>query len=76
MRQDGLIRHIGLSNVSADQLRTAQSITDIAAVTVQYNVAVRDGPPCDRSLKTMASCSRPGTPALCPGARTDSRSTQ
>jgi pyridoxine 4-dehydrogenase len=43
MRQDGLIRNIGLSNISADQLRTALSITDIAAVTVQYTVAVRDG---------------------------------
>jgi len=43
MRQDGLIRHIGLCNISADQLRTALSITDIAAVTVQYTVAVRDG---------------------------------
>jgi pyridoxine 4-dehydrogenase len=43
MRQDGLIRHIGLSNVSADQLRTALTITDIAAVTVHYNVAVRLG---------------------------------
>jgi aryl-alcohol dehydrogenase-like predicted oxidoreductase len=43
MRQDGLIRHVGLSNVSAGQLRTALSITDIAAVTVQYNVAVRLG---------------------------------
>jgi aryl-alcohol dehydrogenase-like predicted oxidoreductase len=43
LRQDGLIRHIGLSNVSAEQLRTAMSITDIAAVTVQYNVAVRLG---------------------------------
>ena len=43
MRQAGLIRHIGLSNVSADQLRTALSITDVAAVTVHYNVAVRLG---------------------------------
>ena len=43
MRQDGLIRHIGLSNVSAEQLGTAMSITDIAAVTVHYNVAVRLG---------------------------------
>ena len=43
MRQDGLIHHIGLSNVSAEQLRTAMSITDIAAVTVHYNVAVRLG---------------------------------
>src|SRR3954468_10257865 len=43
LRQDGLIRHIGLSNVSAEQLRTAMSITDIAAVTVHYNVSVRLG---------------------------------
>jgi aryl-alcohol dehydrogenase-like predicted oxidoreductase len=43
MKADGLIRHIGLSNVSADQLRTAMSLTDIAAVTVHYNVAVRLG---------------------------------
>src|SRR4029079_18018 len=43
MRKDGLIRHIGLSNSSAAQLRTALSITDIAAVTAHYNVAVRLG---------------------------------
>jgi pyridoxine 4-dehydrogenase len=43
MRADGLIHHIGLSNLSADQLRTAMSITDIAAVTVHYNVSVRLG---------------------------------
>jgi pyridoxine 4-dehydrogenase len=43
MRQDGLIRRIGLSNVSADQLRAALAITDIAAVTAHYNVAVRAG---------------------------------
>jgi pyridoxine 4-dehydrogenase len=43
MKADGLIRHIGLSNVNAEQLRTAMSITDIAAVTVHYNVAVRSG---------------------------------
>jgi aryl-alcohol dehydrogenase-like predicted oxidoreductase len=43
LRRDGLIRHVGLSNVSAEQLRTAMSITDIAAVTVHYNAAVRLG---------------------------------
>lgn len=43
LRRDGLIEHIGLSNVSAGQLRTALTITDIAAVTVHYNVAVRRG---------------------------------
>ena len=45
MRQDGLIRHIGLSNISAEQLRTALTITEISAVTVHYNVAVRLGAP-------------------------------
>jgi pyridoxine 4-dehydrogenase len=43
LRQEGLIRHIGLSNVSAGQLRTALTITDIAAVTVHYNVSARLG---------------------------------
>src|SRR4051794_41191477 len=43
MKADGLIGHIGLSNVNADQLRTAMSMTDITAVTVHYNVAVRLG---------------------------------
>src|SRR3977135_1555455 len=43
MKADGLIRHIGLSNVTAEQLRTAMSMTDIATVTVHYNVAVRLG---------------------------------
>jgi aryl-alcohol dehydrogenase-like predicted oxidoreductase len=43
MRRDGLVRHIGLSNVTAEQLRTALSMTDIAAVTVHYNLAVRLG---------------------------------
>ena len=43
MKADGLIGHIGLSNLSADQLRTAISITDIAAVTAHYNVSVRIG---------------------------------
>jgi pyridoxine 4-dehydrogenase len=41
MKQDGLIRHVGLSNVCADQLLSALAITDIAAATVHYNVAVR-----------------------------------
>jgi aryl-alcohol dehydrogenase-like predicted oxidoreductase len=43
LRHEGLIRHIGLSNVTLDQLRTAQAIVDIAAVTAHYNVAVRTG---------------------------------
>jgi aryl-alcohol dehydrogenase-like predicted oxidoreductase len=40
MRQ-GLIRHIGLSNVTAKQLTQAQSITEIVCVQNFYNVAHR-----------------------------------
>ena len=43
LRQAGLIRHVGLSNVTIEQLRTAQSIVPVAAVTALYNVTVRAG---------------------------------
>jgi aryl-alcohol dehydrogenase-like predicted oxidoreductase len=41
MRRLGFIRHIGLSNVTPEQLRVARSIVDIAAVTAHFNVAAR-----------------------------------
>jgi pyridoxine 4-dehydrogenase len=41
LRKEGLISHIGLSNVTAGQLRAAQQITEIAAVTAYFNVAAR-----------------------------------
>jgi aryl-alcohol dehydrogenase-like predicted oxidoreductase len=41
LRQQGLIKHIGLSNVSPEQLRAARAIVDIAAVTAHYNVVAR-----------------------------------
>jgi pyridoxine 4-dehydrogenase len=43
LQQLGVIRHIGLSNITAAQLRTAQTVTTIAAVTAHYNVSVRLG---------------------------------
>jgi hypothetical protein len=43
LRQAGLIRHVGLSNVTLEQLRIAQSIVPVAAVTALYNVTVRLG---------------------------------
>jgi hypothetical protein len=43
LRQAGLIRHVGLSNVTLQQLRTAQSIVPVAAVTALYNVTLRAG---------------------------------
>jgi pyridoxine 4-dehydrogenase len=43
LRQAGLIRNVGLSNVTLEQLRVAQAIIPIAAVTAIYNVTVRLG---------------------------------
>jgi aryl-alcohol dehydrogenase-like predicted oxidoreductase len=41
LKQQGLIRHIGLSTVSAEQLTTAQAITEIVCIQNFYNVAQR-----------------------------------
>jgi aryl-alcohol dehydrogenase-like predicted oxidoreductase len=43
LREEGLIRHIGLSNVTLEQVRVAQTIAPIAAVTAHYNVSIRTG---------------------------------
>ena len=67
MCQDGLIRHIGLSNISADQLRTALSITDIAAVTVLYTVAVRDGAAVRHLAQDEGIVFSPWHPGAIPG---------
>jgi pyridoxine 4-dehydrogenase len=42
LRQQGLIRHLGLSTVNADQLAEAQSIAPVVCVQNLYNVARRD----------------------------------
>ena len=41
LRRQGLIRHIGLSNVTAAQVAEAQAITDIVCVQNHYNLAHR-----------------------------------
>jgi aryl-alcohol dehydrogenase-like predicted oxidoreductase len=41
LRRQGLIRHIGLSNVTAAQVAEAQTITEIVCVQNNYNVANR-----------------------------------
>jgi aryl-alcohol dehydrogenase-like predicted oxidoreductase len=41
LKQQGLIRHIGLSTVSAQQLIEAQAITEIVCIQNFYNVAQR-----------------------------------
>jgi pyridoxine 4-dehydrogenase len=41
LREEGLIRHLGVSNVSAEQVAAARSIAPVVAVQNFYNLAVR-----------------------------------
>jgi pyridoxine 4-dehydrogenase len=43
LRDEGVIRRVGLSNVSVDQFEAAREIVDIAAVTALYNISDRAG---------------------------------
>lgn len=52
LKQQGLIRHIGLSNVTAKQIEDAGKITDIVCVQNQYNLAHRQD---DALIDTLAS---------------------
>jgi pyridoxine 4-dehydrogenase len=52
LRRKGLIRHIGLSNVTVTQLAEAQAITDIVCVQNNYNLAHRDD---DALIDNLAS---------------------
>jgi pyridoxine 4-dehydrogenase len=42
LKQQGLIRHLGLSNVTPKQLREAQTITEVVCIQNFYNVAHRN----------------------------------
>jgi aryl-alcohol dehydrogenase-like predicted oxidoreductase len=42
LKREGLIRHIGVSNVTATQVAEAQTITDIVCVQNNYNLAHRE----------------------------------
>ncbi|ASU38949.1 oxidoreductase [Herbaspirillum sp. meg3] len=52
MKEEGLIRHIGLSNVNAKQITEAQQITDIVCVQNMYNLAARGD---DALIDTLAA---------------------
>ena len=54
LQQQGLIRHLGVSNVTADQLAEAQTMGEVVCVQNQYNLAHRG----DDAL--IDSCARQG----------------
>jgi len=41
LKDEGLVDHVGLSNVSVEQLETARDVADVATVQNSYNVADR-----------------------------------
>ncbi len=51
LKNQGLIRHLGLSNISPEQFREGQKITDIVCVQNLYNVANRSD---DRFVDELA----------------------
>jgi pyridoxine 4-dehydrogenase len=52
LRQQGLIRHLGLSNVTPQQLAEATRIADVVCIQNMYNVAQRDD---DRFIDDLSS---------------------
>lgn len=51
LQREGLIRHLGVSNATAEQVTEAQAIAPIACVQNQYNLAHRDD---DALIDTLA----------------------
>ncbi|MBL7253336.1 aldo/keto reductase family oxidoreductase [Paractinoplanes lichenicola] len=51
LQQQGLIRHLGVSNATAEQVAEAQSIAPIVCVQNMYNLAHRDD---DKLIDTLA----------------------
>lgn len=50
MQQEGLIKHLGVSNVTAEQVAEAQSIAPVVCVQNFYNIANRQDDPLINSL--------------------------
>ena len=73
LRKEGLIGHIGRSNVTPDQLRTALRITEIAAVTAHFNVAARQHAVLLEAAVSAGAVFCPWQPVSLtqPGVRTD-----
>ena len=62
LRDEGLIRHIGLSNVTLAQFELAQTITPIAAATALYNTGNRRGVDLLRAAEKVGAVFSPWHP--------------
>jgi aryl-alcohol dehydrogenase-like predicted oxidoreductase len=66
LQDEGLIKHIGLSNITVEQLRVAQKIVDVVAVTAHYNIGVRASAPLLNAAKESGIVFSPWHPATLP----------
>ncbi len=73
LRQEGLIRDIGLSNVTVSQVAEAREIVEIAAVTAHFNIADREQAPLLEAAVAGGSIFAAWQPVslIAPGVRTD-----
>ncbi|VVJ22614.1 Oxidoreductase [Amycolatopsis camponoti] len=72
LREEGLIRHVGLSNVTLEQFRAAQDIVEIAAVTAHFNASARTGADLLRAAENSGAVFSPWHPVtLTEGPDTD-----
>lgn len=62
----GLIKYIGLSNVSAEQFHAARKIVEIAAVTAHYNLGVRTAAPLLKAAEEAGVVFSPWHPTAMP----------
>ena len=51
LQDEGKIRHIGVSNVSVDQLETAREIVEVVSVQNRFNLTDRSLPGCARAVR-------------------------
>ncbi|MBZ6388465.1 oxidoreductase [Pantoea piersonii] len=73
LKEQGVIRHIGLSNVTARQVEEAQQLTEIACVQNLYNLANRED---DALIDKLAAQGIPYVPFFPLGGFTPLQSTQ
>jgi aryl-alcohol dehydrogenase-like predicted oxidoreductase len=73
LQQQGLVRHIGLSNVTASQVAEARRICDIVCVQNHYNVAHRED---DALIDDLARAGRAYVPFFPLGGFTPLQSTE
>jgi pyridoxine 4-dehydrogenase len=62
LRNEGVIRHIGLSNISVEQFEEAVTIAPIAAVTAHYNLVDRSNEPLLRAAENAGAVFVPWQP--------------